>query len=282
MIRSRFAAPLVAAAALLLASGDLARPAPAANSVVLAPHRAIYDLKLSKLRGKRAMESLTGRIVYDFTGSACDGYTLQFRQVTEMDSGEGRRVISDLRTTTWEEGEGRNFKFKSENFLDRKLVEAVDGQAERKDDAVSIDLKKPQEKQFSVGPVVFPTEQMRQIIVAAKERKSLLELPVYDGSENGEKTYHTLTIIGQPIPAGERVPTDAAAKYDDLKNSIRWPVTISYFDRSKHDGEQTPVYAISFELYENGISRALVLDYGDFVVAGEMTALEVKDVKACR
>ena len=39
-------------------------------------------------------------------------------------------------------------------------------------------------------------------------------------------------------------------------------MTISYFDKieKKADdqpGEQTPIYAITFEMYENGISRAL-------------------------
>jgi len=64
----------------------------------------------------------------------------------------------------------------------------------------------------------------------------------------------------------------------------RWPVTISYFDRTagEKSGEQTPVYAITFELYENGVSRALVLDYGDFVLTGEMTSLELKDAKPCQ
>ena len=52
-------------------------------------------------------------------------------------------------------------------------------------------------------------------------------------------------------------------------------MTISYFDKSKTGGEQTPIYAITFELYENGISRALMLDYNDFVVTGEMTSLEI-------
>ena len=36
-----------------------------------------------------------------------------------------------------------------------------------------------------------------------------------------------------------------------------------------------------FEIYENGISRALSLDYNDFVVAGKMTALEVRPSKPC-
>jgi len=58
-------------------------------------------------------------------------------------------------------------------------------------------------------------------------------------------------------------------------------VTISYFDRAQHSGEQTPVYAISFEAYENGVARALMLDYGDFTVSGELTSLEMKTAKPC-
>jgi hypothetical protein len=42
-----------------------------------------------------------------------------------------------------------------------------------------------------------------------------------------------------------------------------------------------PIYSISFELYENGISRALTLDYNDFAISGEMTQLDVKASKPC-
>ena len=51
-----------------------------------------------------------------------------------------------------------------------------------------------------------------------------------------------------------------------MKTLTRWPVTVSYYDRDAKtkEGEQTPVYAMSFELFENGVSRALVLDYNDF------------------
>jgi hypothetical protein len=35
-------------------------------------------------------------------------------------------------------------------------------------------------------------------------------------------------------------------------------------------------------MYENGISRSLKLDYGDFVIDGKMSSLEVKPAKACK
>ena len=55
-------------------------------------------------------------------------------------------------------------------------------------------------------------------------------------------------------------------------------MTLSYAERT---GEQTPVYSISFEIFENGISRALVLDYTDFTIKGEMTSLDLKKPKPC-
>jgi len=253
------------------------------DGVRLASHRAIYDLKLADSRGRRSLSSVQGRIVYDFAGTHCEGYTLQFRQVTELDNGEGKVVVSDLRSTTWEEGDGKGYRFNFQNYLSEKLVDSVDGRAERKSDAIAIKLAKPGDKQFSLDTItVFPTEHIRRIVVAAREGKTFLEVPLYDGSESGEKLYSTLTIIGQAIPPDQRKPDDAAAGQAALEGLKRWPVTISYFDRSKQGGEQMPVYSIKFELYENGLSRALILDYGDFSISGTMSTLEMRDTKPCQ
>jgi hypothetical protein len=259
------------------------RPAQAAG-VVLAPHRAVYELSLLRAGGKRPVESVRGRILYDFSGSACEGYALNFRQVSELDSGEGKVALSDLRANTWEEGDAKRFRFNSQNFINQRPVDTVDGAAERTTEHVTVKLAKPADKSFDLeSAMVFPTEHMRRIIEAARAGKSLLELPVYDGSETGERIYSTLTVIGHEIEPDEKKPTDAAANQAALAGLKRWPVTISYFERTdKQTGEQTPVYAISFELYENGISRALALDYGDFVVAGEMSQLEIKDQPECK
>lgn len=274
--------------AIGITAGAIDHPAaaPPADHVLLAPHLAIYDLKLSKSRGSRGIEAVRGRILYDFSGSACDGYELKFRQVSELDSGEGEPALSDLRSTTWEDGDARKFRFSSENLFNERRTDVVDGHADRNAKTVAVSLSKPKEKNFNVpGGAVFPTEHMRRIIAAAREGKSVLEFPVYDGSESGEKLYNTLTVIGRPIASGEKAPSDAAAKIPELAKLTRWPVTISYFDKkdekSEQSGEQTPVYSIGFELYENGISRALVLDYTDFTISGEMTSLELKNVKPC-
>jgi hypothetical protein len=279
--------PVVLAAALgAAATYHPAAAAPPADKVLLAPHRAVYDLKLSKSHGSRGIQAVRGRILYDFSGNACDGYNLEFRQVSELESEEGKPALSDLRSTTWEDGAARRFRFSSQNKLNDERNDVVDGHAERTAQAVDVDLSKPAAKTFTV-PVgaVFPTEHMRRIVVAAREGKTILEFPVYDGSETGEKLYNTLTVIGRPIAPGAKPPADAAAKTPELTKLTRWPVTISYFDQlpesAQQAGEQTPVYSIGFELYENGISRGLVLDYNDFTITGELSSLEMKKEKAC-
>jgi len=252
--------------------------------VKLVPHRAIYDLSLGGTRGESQIVGVRGRILYDFDGNACQGYSLEFRQVSELDNGEGKVSISDLRSTTWEGADAKSFKFASENFIDQKLVDTVDGHAERGAAKTVVALVKPRPKSLDLDPaVVFPTEHMVRAIEAARAGKTILNFAVYDGSDTGDKVFDTLTVIGREIAPGERDHDDAAAAEPKLAKVARWPVTISYFDKDKKNntGEQTPDYAIGFELYASGISRALTLDYNDFIVTGKLTSLEIKDIKPC-
>src|SRR6187399_2251617 len=183
-----------AVAALL--SGFANGPALAAAGGPFLSHQALYELKLVKSRGSNAISGARGRILYNFSGSACEGYTSEFRQVSELDSGEGKLTLSDLRSTSWEDGDGKSYRFKI---------------ATRTNDADA--------KTFTLdGTTVFPTEQIQRIITAAREGKSVLELSVYDGSDNGEKVYNTLSVIGQPIPGTRDIAApDPSTANDQMK-----------------------------------------------------------------
>jgi hypothetical protein len=258
----------------------------AAASGAFLSHQALYELSLVKSRGSNSINGARGRILYNFSGSACEGYTSEFRQVSELDSGEGKVTLSDLRSKSWEDGAGKSYRFKIDTRMNDSESAPVDGVAERDGDHVTVKLKQPVAKTFTLdGSTVFPTEQIERIIEAARAGKSVLELTVYDGSDNGEKVYNTLSVIGQPIPGDRSVATpDPSTASDAMKSMTRWPVTVSYYDHDAKakDGEQTPVYAMSFELYENGVSRALVLDYNDFVISGALGKFDVKDSKPCK
>src|SRR5262249_57811014 len=78
-----------------------ATPASAgAPPIVLAPHRAIYEMTLAEARGGAGVTAVSGRMVYELTGSACEGYTQNMRFVTQMSNQKGGATLPDLRSSS--------------------------------------------------------------------------------------------------------------------------------------------------------------------------------------
>ena len=161
-VTMRKIAPLLAAAVLTFTAGDTVRAAPAASVPFLA-HQAVYDLSLRKARGNAAVNSVRGRILYNFSGSSCEGYTTDFRQVSELESGESKTTMSDLRSTSWEAGDGKSYRFKIETQMNDSAASKIDGIAERDGDHVNVKLTLPEKKSFKLdGDIVFAVSTGRK------------------------------------------------------------------------------------------------------------------------
>lgn len=252
-----------------------------AQIVRLTPHRAVYDLALARSGGSRSVEAARGRIAFEFTGDACEGYALNYRQVTVMESGETGARTSDLRTTTFESGDGQSLDFKTESQMEGRAGDAVDGTANARNGLLTVKLRGPKPQTWSLsGEVLFPTEHMKRLIMGARAGDTTLSIKVFDGSDDGRKVYDTLAVIGRRIEPGQGTDLETAARQEGLMRLPRWPITLSYF--APGEGERTPIYTISFELYENGISRALRLDYGEFALKGDLQTLDLHQESACR
>ena len=249
-------------------------PAPA---VPLVAHHANYKLSLLKASGAKAPEAVDGLMSYDFSGSACDGYAMTLRQMTALQPQDGETRVSDMQTASFEDGDARDYRFKVATKGDGGGNGDVDGSAHRgSNGVVAVALDRPETEKLNLeAGVLFPTEHLKKIIATARGGGKLLSASVFDGSETGKKVFSTLTVIGGLATAE---PPESAAQAA-LRNVRHWPVTISYFDAAK--GDSAPDYVLSFDLYENGVSRALKLDYGDFVLAGELTELKVLPDSPC-
>ncbi|MFD2031012.1 EipB family protein [Ancylobacter dichloromethanicus] len=105
----------------------------------------------------------------------------------------------------------------------------------------------------------------------------MLEASVFDGSPDARKVYDTLAVIGR----GTRDATglEAAATAGDLAGRARYPVTISYYERG--GSSETPDYTIRFDMFDNGVSRDLKLDYGEFALNGTLISYEALPMEAC-
>jgi hypothetical protein len=261
---------------LLLASSAFVYPGAASAARFLAPHRAVYDLSLDKATDRSGITGLTGRMVYEFNGSACDGYTVTFRFVTRINTDETTKV-TDQQTTTFEDAEGKSFSFVTKSYVDQALDKEVRGTATREGANVKVDLEKPDQQSIDLGFTQFPTQHLVDLMNRADAGETFYETSLYDGSEDADKAMTTTVVIGKRAEGGKDDPEAPALA--SLEKDRVWPVEIAYFDESKKGGEELPEYRISFKLHENGITRDLVMDYGEFSMTGKLVNLKLYDVK---
>jgi hypothetical protein len=266
------------------AAAQAAAAQSAGGPVVLAPHRAVYDIALDQARGGSGVSDMSGRMVYELTGSPCDGFTQNMRFVTRMTNQEGVSSITDMRSSSWEDALSKAFRFNSSQYKDAKLSETTLGDAARPDPGGEgkVELTKPAKKDVALKRnVYFPIQHSIALLAAARSGKSLFEADLYDGSEKGEKIYATSSFIGASRPAGynKTLPRiESAARLDGLKS---WPVSISYYEGASDKVDSVPVYELAFLYFENGVSRRLYIDYGDFSIRGTLKEITFYEPGKC-
>jgi len=268
----------VAASMLVMAKPSSAlSPAPA--KLPFAMHQAVYDLRLDPGGTAESVSDAEGRMVYDFSGSRCDGYNTKLRFVTRISDGDGNSRLTDVATSTFEDADGTSFSFATKSYVDGTLAEDSTGSAEREDGKLHVTLAKPKTERFDIAPSFqFPNQHLTTIIEAAVRGERFVQVGLFDGSEKGEKPYATAAVIGSTNSGADDLGDEAAAKQAGLANVRHWPVTLSYFEQ-KASGEQAPTYELSFIVYENGVTRRMRLDYGDFALTGKLVRLDMKPLQ---
>ena len=103
---------------ILIAGAAAVAPAAAASAapLVLASHRAVYDISLIEAEDGTDVSGVTGRLVLEFTGSECAGYSSKLRFVTETEGADGERQLIDSRSETFESADGQQLDFSNETY----------------------------------------------------------------------------------------------------------------------------------------------------------------------
>jgi hypothetical protein len=238
----------------------------------LLPHRAVYDLSLEHSAERSGIRRIEGRMVYEFDGSVCDGYTVNYRFVSRFETDDVSRLI-DERTTTYEAPEGESFDFATRSYVDQTLDRESRGTARHDNGETHVTMESPEEVVHTLRESRFPTQHLIQLLENAQAGRNFYETPIFDGSEEGSKVLTTTVIIGR-----RGALTEDDADHELLAAASRedyWPVDIAYFDPDGSGGEEMPTYHIGFRLHEGGISSRLVMDYGNFAIAGELAELDL-------
>jgi hypothetical protein len=254
----------------------------AGGEVHMAPHRAVYDLELASSEARAGLSGASGRMVLEITGSACDGWSVEFRIVNDFTLTSGETRLVDSRSSSWEAADGTTMRYSQRQYADSRLESEVllsvtrDGVDQPGQGVVT----EPEDETFTLPPgALFPVAHQNRLLVAAQAGEQRDDSTVYDGSD-GAKSYQAISFIGErqeprSLPSG----IDGAEGLADLPS---WPVTISYYPHSESpQGEETPSHQVIFDMYENGAAGDVTLDYGDFALEGELSSIEMLDVPEC-
>ncbi len=263
----------------VLAGLILAGASPA-NAIELASHRAVYDLELERAKSSADIGGLNGRMVLEWVGSSCEGYTLNQRLVTQVADTDGGVMVRDVRLSSWESGEGEHFRFELQQFVNGTLAETVSGEATRdgtRDGAGAVFSQPPGTKLALPGSVIFPSEFVRGLVSAALAGRSLETAQVFEGAET-DRYFEVSSFIGKE----RRGAGDVATLTGDGKALVgkrAWPVQVSYFNVDDQQG--LPDYQVSYQMFEDGVSSDMLLDYGDLVIKGRLVELDYVTVSPC-
>ncbi len=288
MTMTRSGLAVLAMAVLAVSAPPKAGAEMASSPVMFAAHRAIYELSIDSTTPGSGVSAIGGRIVYELTGSACEGYAQNMRFVTVTSNSEGGSQTTDLRTSSWEQVPAQKLRFSSSTYNNDELAEQARGTAQRSglQDAPAVDLAKPEKKTFSIAtPVYFPMQHSTALIQAARTGARHFAADLYDGSESGTKVYSTSALIGRPVaPGAGSIKALAGQKSATALDAVQsWPVSISYFAQgvnAKHKDE-IPLYEMSYRFHENGVTSDLRLDYGDYALKGELKELTFLETTTC-
>jgi hypothetical protein len=217
-------------------------------------------------------------MVFEITGGECSGYNMRQRMVVNIGDEEGNLGVLDFRIETFESGNGDQYRFDSETSLNKNQIESVKGEARRDPGGIEIKLEEPTEKTIRIdGETLFPSQHLQAILSAASEDRKFMAAEIYEGAGTGDSSDGVSAAIGNPIRTGEGGP---------LRGGLRqWPVSVGYFGGEQPAktamSEETPTYQMRFNLYENGVTNQLLMDYGNYALSGSLQEIEPLKAAGC-
>ncbi len=225
---------------------------------------------------------MDGRLAYEITGSACDGYTVNYRIANRFQDPTSGSKLVDTQLNVFEAADGTQF-----DVEEHQLAGTDDAPAQR------LSVKRPQSGGVGQGQIISPDAQTFTLAAdvlfpSALEIKLLHEAEqgisrdsslVFDGSD-GKKVLKAITFIGKKRAPGSFAIDVSNIELKPLAGLASWAMSTSYYATDDTNSD-TADYQASFNMYENGVSSELLFDYGSYALKGKLTKLELLKPAPC-
>jgi len=246
--------------------------------VVLVPHRASYEMKLSVARPNSGIVEVNGNMVLE-TVDSCDGWNIKQRIKLTFLRNDGEEFETDSNFTSYESKDGLELRFSVRNVQNDEVEEELRGQADLEGiggkGRASFTL--PEVRSFDLpSGTLFPTSHLALIIKHARQGDKSVSYKVFDGARL-DGAFQVNAVIGRP----PKPPAGAPAVRGDgsLLRQPAWGVRFAFF--ANGDQGAPPEYELALDLLANGVARSMLLDYGDFAVDARLIQIQALPRPKC-
>ena len=262
----RHLAALVAATALIVA-------APSAGAQI-SPHLALYTMTLGGSRSDSGVVEARGTMAYKW-GETCDGWTIEQRYRLKLRYAESADVDIESNFVTWESKDGLRYRFNQKETRNGEVSQEIRGEAhlDGPGKGGKADFEKPNAQTMTLAPgVLFPSAHTILLIDKARSGEHFLSRQVFDGA-----TVENAAQVSAAI--GGKVEPDAAAKKNPLLDHPGWHMRLAFFPVDPN--VEKPDYELGMELLDDGVSRDMVIDYGDYSIRTKLDDIEPVSKPSC-
>lgn len=238
----------------------------------IAPHRALYDIRIDKVKSGSQILGVRGKMLYTLR-KTCSGWITdhRFNMFYEYSSAEPMEV--ETRFSSFENFEGTRLDFSSARFHDGEMAERIRGRAAldpQHPDTSSADFMIPADVHYDLsGGTFFPISHTWYLIDQAKKGRKIVHAVVFDGSDD-KGPVEINAVIGRAVPRS--APKNEARIDIKLLDRDGWAMDMAVFSRDQN--EAMADYELTMDVLDNGIVRDMKVDYHDFAISQKLTALE--------
>jgi hypothetical protein len=249
--------------------------APAGADITINAHRALYTMTLGTSRTDSGVTGAQGAMAYQW-GETCDGWTVEQRYKLTISYAESQDVVIDSNFVTWESKDGLHYRFNQRETRNGAVDEEIRGSAQLdgpgKGGTITFDKPQSQTMKLPEG-ALFPSAHTILVIQKAQAGENFLSRQVFDGA-TVEGAVLVSAVIGQKIEPDPK---------DPLKNPLLqhpgWRVRLAFFPSDQN--AEKPDYELGMLLLDNGVSRDMVIDYGDYTIKAKLDSIEALPKPNC-
>lgn len=232
----------------------------------IAPHRAVYTLSLDSISGSNSISGASGRMILDWA-DVCDGWATELDLRVRLFDPEGEELRFGTALNTWEAKDGRVLRFRvkdrstyfpSTNLVGRAVLDKTGAGEAHYSEPSDMTIQLPK-------GTLFPTAHSLAVLEAAEAGQQVMVAPLFDGSEEGQDALMeaSAVILGPFEDKDTRIASLASIPY--------YKVNLAFYRTD--DKGALPTHEATLRLYENGVVDRQLFDYGDFVLAADISEL---------